>query len=177
MAGTDSVSWLLPGLLSGGRLRMAQPRAWVCSTPGRAGRANRNSHHTGWHPAVANVVNGVSDCHLPGEDLGGSLPGTQTSKASWFYEARLDPESTRWPIDPHHRWIHPLYWRTDPLRYGLPRFGSLCLAALPDFTTGNNGVKASLTLQGGGQDSGDSEHCCDRLWRLILLAVILFLLA
>ena len=84
------VGWLglvlFPGFFqattSGGGLRLAQPRAGGWGSGGRAGGHSRGSHHAGWHPGLANVARGVSGCDLPGEGLGWSLPGADTSEAS-----------------------------------------------------------------------------------------------
>ena len=76
-----SVSRLLPGQHARGGLRLAQPRAWVCGPGGRACGHNPDSHHAGWPSGLAHVAHGVSGCDLPGEDLGWSIPGADTSEA------------------------------------------------------------------------------------------------
>ena len=104
------------------------------------------SHHAGWPPDLANVARGVSGGDLPREGLGWSLLGADTSEAIGNHEGRLAGGTPGGPVDPHHRWVHPLSWRASPLRGGLPGFGSVCRAALSGFTTGNDGLKRSSAL-------------------------------
>ncbi len=106
-----------------------------------AGGHGRGSHHADWHPDLANVVRGVSGCDLPGEGLGWSLPGADTSESLGSHEGRLVAGAPCGPVDPHYRWVRPVPWRAGPLGGGLPGFGSFCRAALSGFTTGNNGLK------------------------------------
>src|SRR5438552_9343087 len=140
MARTGAVSQLFPSVHWGGGRRVAQPRAGGWS-PGRcAGGHSCGSRHAGWHPGLANVVGGVSGCDLPGEDLGGSLSGAGATEAVWGHATRLAAGATGGLVGSHHRWVHPVSWRRGPLGYGLSRFGSICLASLSEFTTGNRGL-------------------------------------
>ena len=141
MAGPGSVSRLLPGHDSGGGLRLAQPRAGGWGSGGCAGGHGRGSHNADWHSDLANVVRGVSGCDLPGEGLGWSLPGADTSEALGSHEGRLVAGTPGGPVDPHYRWVHPVSWRVGPLRCGLPGIGSFCRAALSGFTTGDDSLK------------------------------------
>ena len=60
--------------------------------------------------------------------------------------------STGGTADSHRRWVHPVSRRVGPLRYGLPRFGSVCLAASSGLATGNNGLKEPPWLVEAKQD-------------------------
>src|SRR2546425_5725096 len=62
------------------------------------------------------------------------------TEAVWDHETRLAAGATGGLVDPHHRWVHPVSWRVGPLGYGLPGFGSVCLATSSEFTTGNRGL-------------------------------------
>ena len=143
------VGWLglvlFPGFFrasdSGGGLRLAQPRAGGGGSGGCAGGHGRGSPHADWHPDLANGVRGLSGCDLPGEGLGWSLPGADTSETLGSDEGRLVVGTPGGPVDPHYRWVHPVSWRAGPLGCGVPGFGSFCRAALSGFTTGNNGLK------------------------------------
>ena len=92
-------------------------------------------------PLSLMLLMGVSGCDLPGEDLGWSIPGADASEAGWGDQERLAAGTTGGPADPHRRRVHPVSWRAGPLRCGLPGFGSVCLAALSGFTTGNSDLK------------------------------------
>src|SRR5260370_17854627 len=98
MAGSDSVSWLLPGHDSGGGLGLAHPRAGGWGSGGHAGGHGRDSHHAGWHTGLANVARGGSDRDLPGEGLGWSLPGADTSEATRGHESLLVPGPPTGPV-------------------------------------------------------------------------------
>ena len=117
-----------------------QPRAGDWGTGGRAGGYGRDSNHAGWLPDLAHVVCGVSDCDLPGEDLGWGFSGVDTSEASRSHEGRLGAGTPGRPVDHHYRRVHPVSWRAGPPGCGLPGFGSVCRAALSGFTTRNNGL-------------------------------------
>ena len=120
LAAAMLVGWLglvlFPGFFQAtharGGLRLAQPRAWDCGPGGRAGGHGPVSHHAGWPSGLANVARGVSGCDLPGEDLGWSIPGADASEASRSDQERLDAGTAGGPVDPHHRWVHPVSWRS-----------------------------------------------------------------
>src|SRR5258705_13631783 len=105
MYGTE---WLYFPKLSGAR-RLAQPRGW--GSGGCARGYSRDSHHAGWHAGLPNVASGVSGWDLPGKDLGGSIPGADTSEASWGDYERSAAGTTGGPADPHYRRVHPVSWR------------------------------------------------------------------
>src|SRR5436309_5730454 len=153
MARPSTVSRLFPGLHSGGRRRVAQPRAGGWSLSGRTSGHSCGSRHAGWHPSLANVVGGVSGCDLPGEDLGWSLPRADATEAVWGQKARLAAGATGGLADPHHRWVHPVSWRVGPLGYRLPGFGSVCLATSSEFTTGSRGL-----IKGSNAESDHGHH-------------------
>ncbi len=148
-AGAMLVGWLglllFPGFFQAttqaGGLRLAQSGTRGWSSGRGAGGHGRGSHHAGWLPGLAHVARGVSGCDLPGEGLGWSLPGADTSEAIRSHEGRLVAGTPGGPVDPHHRWVHPVSWRAGPLGCRLPGFGSVCRAALSGFTTGNDGLK------------------------------------
>jgi len=48
-----------------------------------------------------------------------------------------------WDVTVFTRRVHSVSWRAGPLGCGLPRVGSVCLAALPGLTTGNNDLKTA----------------------------------
>ena len=102
----------------------------------------------------------------------GSIPGADASEASGGDEERLAAGTTGGPADPHRRWVHPVSWRAGPLGCGLPRFGSVCLAALSGFTAGNNGLKKAAEV-GRGQarfDDGILEGTTHALCRKIAIS-------
>ena len=84
----------------------------IASSGGRARGYNLDSHHAGWPSGLAHVARGVSDCDLPGEDLGWSIPGADASEAAGSDEERLAAGTTGGPADPHHRRVHPVSWRS-----------------------------------------------------------------
>ena len=141
MAGHAFVSRLLPGHDSTGELRLAQSGTGGWGSSGRAGGHGRHRHHAGWLPALPNGARAVSGCDLPGENLGWSLLGANTSEAIRSHKERLAAGTPGGPVDPHPPGIHPISWRAGSLGCGLPGFGSVCRAALSGFTTGNDSMK------------------------------------
>jgi len=71
----------------------------------------------------------------------GAFLGRALLKPAGGHKARLAAEFTAGPVDPHHGWVRPMPWRPRPLGCDLSRFGSICLAALPGFTTDNSGLR------------------------------------
>jgi hypothetical protein len=110
----------------------------------------------GWPPALANVARAVFGCDLPGENLGWSLPGANTSEAIRSHKGRLAAGTSGGPVDRHHRWVHPVSWQAGPLGCGLPEFGSVCLSALSGFQTGNL-VGHAESMPSGRSVTGSGE--------------------
>ena len=175
LAAAMLVGWLamvlFPGFFqsqhAGGGFRLAQPRAGVCGSGGRTRGYRRDSHHAGWPSGLAHVAHVLSGRNLPGKDLGWSIPGADTSEANWSDEERLADGTTGGPAHPHHRQVRPVSWRPDPLRCGLFGPGSVCLAALSGFTTGNNDLKNVLRLVEARQDLKMAS------WKRLLAVVLL----
>ena len=103
MVGPASVSRLRPGQHACGGLGLAQPRAWDCDPGGSAGGDDPLSHHAGWPSGFAHAADGVPGCDLPGQDLGWSIPGADTSEANWGDEERLAAGTTGGSVDTHRR--------------------------------------------------------------------------
>src|SRR5579859_1956477 len=149
MAGAGFVSRLLPGHDSSGRRRLAEPGAGGWGFGGRAGGHDRDRHYSDWHPDFNDVARTVSGCDLSGPGLGWGLPGADPSEVPGSNEGRLAAGTLRRAIDPDDRQVHPVSWRVGPLWCDLPGFGSVCRAALPGFTTGNNGLKKQAPTDSG----------------------------
>src|SRR6266852_4853912 len=143
MVGVSTIPGLLPVQYPGGRVRLAQPCAGSWGSSGRAGGNNRHSHHAGRPARIADVARVVSGCDLPGQDLGRGFPWANGSEISRHDEARVAAGITGGPRYPNHHWLHSLSRRSDPPGRGLLGVGSVCLAALPGFTS-NNGLKTSV---------------------------------
>ena len=137
MARHAFVSRLLPSHNSAGGLRLAQSGVGSWGPDGCAGSHRRDSRNACWLPALANVARDVFGCDLPGENLGWSLPGANSSEAVRSHDGRLVAGTPGGAVDPDHRWVHPVSWRARPVGCGLPGSGRVCISTLSGSPTGN----------------------------------------